>query len=139
MHSLRGGSFDGDRSTKVEIRTATAADVQEFYGKPPLFSMRGFAGVWDGAVIGLGGVYRMDDRYVAFSDLKPEARNHLTDVLRGAKLLKKLMNNYEEVFAFPSEEEKNAKGFLEHLGFFPCGRGLYRWTRQTDERLMTCK
>jgi hypothetical protein len=97
--------------------------------------MRGFVGVKDGVVIGLGGVYRMDDHYIAFSDLKPEAREHLTYVLRAAKEVIKLMNNYDEVFAYPSEAEKNAAGFLEHLGFTQCGK-LYRWSKH-DKGLMT--
>jgi hypothetical protein len=135
MHGCCGGSVNGDWPTKIEIRPATAADVEEFYGRPPLFSMRGFVGVKDGVVIGLGGVYRMDDHYIAFSDLKPEAREHLTYVLRAAKEVIKLMNNYDEVFAYPSEAEKNAAGFLEHLGFTQCGK-LYRWSKH-DKGLMT--
>lgn len=101
----------------VEIRQATQADIEAFYGKKPIYSMRGVVGLEDGIPIGIGGVYQAGGKFIAFCELKPEARRHRKYILKAARLALSIADRYDTVYAILSATEPGARRFVEHLGF----------------------
>lgn len=54
----------------LEMRVATKEDVEQFYGKDPEFTFKGFTGVQDGEIMGVCGVYFIQGIAVVFSEIK---------------------------------------------------------------------
>lgn len=48
--------------------------IHDFLGEAPPRTVRGVAAVKDGKVVGIGGFYRFDTRYILFSDMTDELR-----------------------------------------------------------------
>ena len=71
----------------MEVRNATAADVDAFYGERPAQSMRAIAIVKDEKPLAIIGLAFEGDRFQAFSEYKPELEPHLKSmtVLRAIK------------------------------------------------------
>ena len=101
----------------VELLPATQDLVERYYGKRPLMSMRGVVAVEDGVPIGLGGVYRDQNRMVVFCEMKPAAKKYRKHILMAARLVLKLAYEYDELRAVASPDEPTAVRFLGHLGF----------------------
>lgn len=101
----------------VELLPATQDLVERYYGKRPLMSMRGIVAVEDGVPIGLGGLYRDQNRMIVFCEMKPAAKKYRRHILMAAKLVLALIREYDEVRAVASPDEPTAVRFLEHLGF----------------------
>ena len=116
----------------VEIRPATQKDVEEFYGKKPMYSMRAYVSEIAGKVVGIAGVCRQDGHMVAFSEMKPEMREHKKDIIRGYRKLFEIIQGYNTVFAVANRDEKLAKKMIIKLGFELVeinreGEEVYRW------------
>jgi len=108
--------------TKVEFRSATAKDVELFYEKQPIKTMRGYVAVLDGNPIGIGGVYYDGKMIVAFSEMKVEMRGRKRDIARGIRLLTAMYDKIGTVIAVACPTEKTAPKLLEKLGFVPSGQ-----------------
>lgn len=103
---------------RAEIRTATARDLEEFYGHPPERSMRAFAAVLGKKVIAVAGVYRGVNHMVAFSQMKDEMRPRKKDIVRLAHVnMAAIKNRGQKVIAFADQNEMTAPSFLTKLGF----------------------
>lgn len=116
----------------VEIRQATQKDVDAFYGKKPMYSMRAYVAVLGDEVIAIGGVCRQEGHMVAFSEMKPEMREHKKDIIRGYRKLFEIIQGYNTVFAVANSEEKLAGKMIKKLGFELVeinreGEEVYRW------------
>ena len=48
-----------------------------------MYSMRAYVAVLGDEVIAIGGVCRQEGHMVAFSEMKPEMREHKKDIIRG--------------------------------------------------------
>lgn len=115
----------------VEIRTANQKDVEAFYGKMPVFSMRGVVAVKDGEVLGLGGTYKYKGNTVVFCEMKESAKQYRKSILKAAKIV---INNIKEkrVFAFCDTGQQTAPAFLKHLGFICVDEERKIYCREVD-------
>ena len=102
---------------------------REFYGKPPPSLIRGYAGLIDGRVVGVGGVVFMGDYWLAFCDLKDEARGNLRVICKTAVKVRAMIATRCRlpVIAFQDSSEPTAPGFLKHMGFVQDEEGVWRW------------
>jgi hypothetical protein len=111
----------------IDIRRATQKDAERWYGKPPVFSMKGYVAEKDGELLGIGGVFRAGARQYVFAEMLPSAHCYAKSILT---LAKKVMQDVEGsvVYAIRQDDEPTAQRFLEHLGFKPVdeGEALYR-------------
>ena len=109
-------------SSRVTIREATYADAVSFYGKPAMFSFRGFAAEIDGVVCGLGGVYRDNGRMVVFTEMGAAMRPHKKAIAKACRILMQFLNQLGgPVYAFASPTEPTSGYLLAKLGFKPTG------------------
>jgi hypothetical protein len=116
----------------VEIRPATQKDAEAFYGKKPIKSMRAYVAVLDGEPIGIGGVFRDSDAFVAFSEMKPEMRKYPKDIVRGYRMIFDIIKKYNVVYAIANKQENNARKLITKLGFKltevnSAGEEVYIW------------
>lgn len=113
------------------FRQGTAKDLNEFYGGPPIYSMRALVAELDGKVIAVAGTYRAKDQMYAFSEMKDEMRRRKRDILRMAKLVLPMLDRHRQLIAHASKTEKSSARFLEWLGFeyvAPAEHGdIYLW------------
>ena len=110
------------KKSEFVIRPATQADIEKWYGKTPLFSVRAVVGELDGEVIAFGGVYRDTENIVGVSGLKEAMRGRKKDIVRLVRAARKILQEYPRVVAYASEQEGTADGFMKHLGFKHQGR-----------------
>jgi len=101
-----------------EIIPLTTEILVRFHGKLPPYSVIGIAAVKDGMVVGVGGYYRVDTRYILFS--------RITDELRADKrLLVMALRKLADIrmsFNLPVQSigDKSIPGYevlLRHVGF----------------------
>jgi len=110
--------------TKCKLRTATAKDAFNFYGKPPTNSFKGIVAVEGDKVIGIGGLFYTKSGLVAFSDMKPEMRQYKKAMVKGCRMIMNMVKNAEvPVYAVANNMEPTAKNLLERLGFVNTGVG----------------
>lgn len=106
---------------KSEIRYATRADLESYYQDDPIYySSRAVVVVEDGEVIGVGGVCRVNNQHLIFSDIK-DGRVSKKDIVRVARMVLKLADRYTSVIACADDDLVTSKGFIEHFGFKPTG------------------
>ena len=119
----------------VELRTATQADVEQYFGKKPDFSLRGVVAVEDGKTIGVGGVYRAGAQIMVFVDMKDEMRKYPKLIVKAGKLVLPYINRYTVVMAYVKPEQEAAMRFAKHFGFEDTGevttygKVFIRWNR----------
>lgn len=103
--------------------------ILEYKGKPFEKSMRGFAALHDGKVVGIAGVLHTEVLQ-AFSEFSDEVANNKRFIVQAIREFRKLLTQYDEpVFAAPDATKSTACGFLKHIGFKKQGE-LYRWQQQ---------
>lgn len=106
--------------TRVELRPATRADWEAFYGEPPQHTVKAIVADADGEILGVAGLEKHQGFYVAFSDIGDKMRKHKKAILKAGKELVNLINASRlPVVAIQNEAEPTAYGFLTHLGFTP--------------------
>lgn len=109
-------------SSKVTLRPATYADAVAFYGKPAMFSFRGFVAEVDGAIAGIGGVYRENGRWVVFSEMGDAMRPRKKAIAKACRMLMQFLNQLGgPVYAFACPTEPTSGYLLAKLGFKPTG------------------
>ena len=113
------------------IRAATREDIQSFSRMPDTPTMRAILIEKDGNIIAMGGVFRKNDRWFAFCDLRDEVRSHKTTLMRAGKKMVDMVGSMgiRFMYAYPDPEEPRSALWLMSLGFEPDGnvRDLYRW------------
>lgn len=115
----------------VEIRPATQKDVEAFYGKLPVFTMRGVVGTKDGEILGLGGTYKYQGNTVVFCEIKESAKQYRKSILKAAKMVINSIKD-KRVFAFCDTGQSTAPAFLEHLGFMCVNEELNIYCREVE-------
>lgn len=102
--------------SKITFEPATALTVLAYYGGPAPFSLKGYVAMLDGQPVGIGGVYWLAGKPVAFSECKPEMETRLKDKARAVRLLKKNIKAYKmPVLAIATEP--TSVPLLTKLGF----------------------
>lgn len=99
------------------LRPATRGDLARFYGCVPA-SMKAIVAEHEGVIVGVAGLRYCGDKLLAFSELRESMRSHKKAILRAGRMLCRLMQDAKApIYAVASKNEKNAAGFLRHLGF----------------------
>lgn len=107
--------------SKIEVREASAEDVQRFYKGPPIYSGRAVVALRDGEPIGLAGVVRVNKRMVVFTDFSLDCGMSKKDVVRAWKKLINIIDRYTLVYAHSDKATSTAMSFARHFGFEPTG------------------
>ena len=114
------------------IRRATREDIEVFAPDGPRPTTRAYVADLDGDIIGIFGLMFSQGRWLAFCDLKDEARPFKKTIVKTAKMI---FREAEElgikyIYAEANPSEKMAVRWLISLGFDidPRGKHLYRWT-----------
>lgn len=106
----------------IKFRNATTKDAHAFYGKAPSNTFKGVVAVKGEEVIGIGGVFYMQSHLVAFSDMKPEMRKYKKSIVKGVRLIMKMVKEAgRPVYTIACPDEPTASKLLEGLGFKPTG------------------
>ena len=114
----------------IEMRTASAADVDQFFGRRPSGTIKAVVVTVDGVPAALGGLSYADKRVTLFSDLKPAIRPHVRSMafLRAVKKLQGWCGQARTpVFAVADENEPTSRALLSRLGFELIGDDVYVW------------
>lgn len=116
--------------SETVLRPLTMDDYLVFFDKPPARSVKGFAGVVDGEVVGIGGLQLCERGYTwAFLNTRVPAASQRRLLVRGARELQRLMRDgHHIVFAIAAEVDC-AERFLQWLGFENRGGRVYVWRR----------
>jgi N-acetylglutamate synthase-like GNAT family acetyltransferase len=110
---------------KPIIRKATKKDLEDFADfkgvKYVTQTVRAWVGEVDGEVLGMGGFARHQGRWVAFCDLKDEARKYKVTIVKMAQMILREADRMGIKFAYATvdAEEANAIRWMETLGFQP--------------------
>ena len=109
--------------TSCRIEPATPETVEAFYGEPVGYSFKGIVAVEDENVIGIGGIYRLNGKRIAFTDMKPEMRKHKKIMVKSCRLLMDMIRKeHRPVYAVANQDEPTAQDLLARLGFEPTGQ-----------------
>lgn len=102
---------------KVEIRSATQAEIAAFYGDYAGWVQSAEVVVADGEVLGMGGFAEEEGRVWAVLDLSPKARSHALRIVRA--ILRSFQARPDEIFTLCRDER--AERLLHFLGFRATG------------------
>lgn len=117
-------------SKTPEIRPANKADVLAFQDHVYRESFRGLTVRLDDEIVGICGILHSQP-HQAFSVITDELRQHPKAIMKASRLFKDMLNRYEQaIYAIASDKERNATGFLEHLGFNHVEGKVYQWPIQ---------
>lgn len=106
----------------IKLKTATAKDAYNFYGKAPSNSFKGIVAVDGDKVIGIGGLFYTKDGLIAFSDMKPEMRQYKKAMVKGCRMIMEMVRDSSTpVYAVANDKEPKATRLLERLGFVRTG------------------
>lgn len=104
--------------TRCKLVPATQALVEEFYGKVPMFSMRGFIVMFEEKPIGIVGIYTFQEKIIAFSQMKDEMRPLKKEIVRVIKSFMQFLSEMNvPVYAIASQQEPTSLELLPKLGF----------------------
>ena len=111
------------------VRRATIADLEKFgdlHHKP---SMKAWCGDINGRIIGIGGFYFHNGRWVGFCDLTDEARAYKVAFMKTAKMAVEDMraSGHKFIYAEIDKSFPMAPRWIESLGFERQPSGLWRW------------
>ena len=120
---------------RVSVRRATAADLDAFSDMARKPTTIAWVGDLDGRIIAVGGLARIDSRWVAFCDLTEEARPYKMTLMRSARrtMAEARRLGFKFVYAQMDGNEPGAAAWLERLGFHidPRSGTFYRWKADT--------
>jgi hypothetical protein len=106
---------------QVKYRYATLEDFKKFYKDDPMhYSTRAVVVEKDGEPVGIGGVCRVDNKMLVFTEMRP-GQVSKRDIVMAGRLLMKIINRYTSVFAFLDKDSATAVSFGAHYGFEKTG------------------
>lgn len=116
----------------LEVRPATAVDVDAFFGSRPRPTVTAFVAVEDGKVIAVGGLAREGVVHKAFWDIAPghESAMRSMAVLRTVKRVMRLA----AMSPLPVVAAGDNPALLERLGFESIGGDVYQWAHSPKPR-----
>lgn len=120
------------RRTRPELRLATKADVEAFYGHSLEFTMRGYVVLLDGRPVALGGVTYHPGVLCAFAAMRDEMRPYKVSIMRFARKIEGLFGAGPGM-AIADPDVPNSRRLIEWLGFEHVAtsetREVFKWTR----------
>jgi hypothetical protein len=123
MHGQRALDSDGE-ARMISHRYATAEDCRRYYGDDPQRTIHAIVILLDDEPAAMIGLERRRDRFVCFSEFKPELEPHLKTmpVLRALKALKTMI--HESPLPVIVQNTTNPK-LIERLGFIQIQPGVH--------------
>lgn len=108
----------------IAFRFATSADVDRYYGERPAPTMRAIAIFMDEEPVAIIGLAYQRDRYIAFSEFKPELEPHLKSmtVLRAVKAAQRMF--LDSPLPVLVKDTTNPP-LIERLGFLKIDEGVH--------------
>lgn len=119
---------------KVRIEYASTADVARFFPDKLPYRLQAYIAKAGDEVLGLGGLYYLNDTRVAFLTLTDAGKKHPVTLCRWVKIwLHRLQKSgIRTVNAVADPSIPSAVRFLTHFGFKPIdiiqGHTVYQWT-----------
>lgn len=98
----------------IELRPITITDYAAFFGKSPDRTIRGYAFLVDGEMVGVCGALLGKDSTMLFSDVKEGFTAHPITIWRWAKRAMELLDTMKQPLYATSQ---NSGKFLNSLGF----------------------
>lgn len=90
-------------------------------------SFKGIVADQDGEILGIAGVLHTATLQ-AFSNISDELRKHPKMLILAARQFRDILNSYQQdIYALASDQEKNAAGYLEYVGFEHHKGSIYKW------------
>lgn len=115
----------------MNIRAATAADAQAFWGPGLPTSIRGYVAELDGRVMGIAGLAYAPNQIRAFADMVAGGEKYPMTIMRMVKLVKALLNETKApVFCNADPNLPNSRKFLAHVGFKPMDDRTFVWSKE---------
>jgi len=116
----------------IEIVSATAKMVRDFYGEPQDKTIKAIAVVEGSEILGLGGYYLLPSCLVVFSEIKPKylnssIRNKILIMRSIRKVMEMAKKTNLPMYAAPAPEIEGAPTLLAYLGFVEQRPGIYLW------------
>ena len=108
----------------TEIRPATLEDFERVRTRPAK-TVRAYAAVRDGEVLGVGGVYREGVSQVLFSEFTDAIRKDKRSLVRLLRSMATLMKG--TVYSYADEAIAGSEVLLEHMGFERYEGRVYQW------------
>lgn len=105
---------------ETEVRQATRADLDEFYGGVSIRpSFNAIVGLLDGVPVAVAGFAYTQGVVIAFCDLKPEARRYRMIIHKTALAVmeKARRLGHRRIYARADPNEPGAPRWLKRLGF----------------------
>jgi len=110
------------KKSEIIIKPATKAYAKEFYGDTYTKSFKGYVSLLGGKVVGVAGISFEKETMVLFSDIKKEFRPFKRDIVKGIRMLGKMVDKLRyPVIAVADKKEPAAEKLLTRLGFTPSG------------------
>ena len=103
-------------SSKPELKQAVAADVREFYGHSPKYTMRAYMAFLDGKPVALGGITYNLGMPCAFAEIRDEFRPYKVSIMKFAGKIHDLIGN-GPCMALASPKIAGSNRLIEWLGF----------------------
>ncbi len=113
---------------RYEIRDATRAHFEAFFGVPPPHAFHGVVALEGDTVRAIGGIMYANPS-IAFLNVSPEVdvKAHKRETVQGIRRVQEMLRkSHRRVCAVPADETV-APGFLQHVGFMQVDRGVFLW------------
>ena len=112
----------------IEFVPATPELMARFYGKPIERTVRGFVGMEDGEVLGIGGYYLTQESIIVFSEISPKGMTKKKSIVKGIKKVLQIAKQTGlPIYAVPDVNIESASKLLKPIGFIELKPGVYRW------------
>ena len=112
---------------RPEIKPATEELLIKFYGSPQR-TQKSLVIIEDNEPIAVAGIYPDKERFVLFSDLKPniKMKDYRRAVIECTRRLMKLSHNIP-IHSVADPKVEGSDKLLKHLGFKQLDKELYSW------------
>ena len=68
-----------------------------------------------------------------FCDMKPEMKKFPKFIVKGIRLVRELLNEYQyDVYTFVDDNEPTSNSLLQHVGFVQLNERVYIWPQQSQ-------
>ena len=113
---------------EILTRPATAQDIEAYYGKEPRGTLRAYAAIMDGEVVGLIGIVREATVGRFFCDFKPKLQPYLQSItiMRAVKRSMEFADQYRGPVVAVAEHAEGCR-ILHRLGWTHLQGELYGW------------
>lgn len=115
-------------TSKVDIRYATAADVERYYQGPVAQTIKAVVMTVDDEVLAIGGVAYINKMALAFMEMLPGAEKYKLSLIKASRHgMREFFTGIRPLLALCDDRLPTADNYLKHLGFVPLTDEYYIW------------